>query len=68
MLIETSTKPDQSRPSEPTRETDEEEAPPQPEYKSPPQRWIVEPATTRKEIQVDDVVEQVIEELEEERD
>ena len=61
-----STKPDQLGPFEPTRETEKEEVLSQPKYKSPPRRRIVEPMTTRREIQVNDMVERVIEELEEE--
>ena len=61
VLTETTTKPDKPEPSESNREIEEEEAPPELKYKSPPQRQVAEAVTTRKEIQVDDIVEQVIE-------
>ena len=63
MPTETPTKPNQPGPSEPTRETEEEEVLPHTEYKFLP-RWIVEPVVTRREISVGDVVERIIEELE----
>ena len=48
--IETPTKPDHLRPSKPTREAEEEEAPLQPKYESPPSRRVAEPAMIRREI------------------
>ena len=60
------TKLDQLGPSEPTREAEEEEAPPQLEYESPPRRRVAEAATTKKEILVNTIVEEVVRELEEE--
>ena len=58
---ETSTKPDQSRPSEPTRE---EEVLARPEYTCPPRRHAAKLAITPKEITVNTMVEEVVRELE----
>ena len=63
----TPTKPDQSGPSKPTREEEEEEVPPQLEYKSPPRKRVAEPIMIRREVPVNTVVEEVVRELEEER-
>ena len=63
---EAPTKPDQPKPSEPTREMEEEEVLPQTEYKSLPRR-VAQLITTRREILVGNMVERVIEELEGER-
>ena len=60
------TKPVQLGPSELTREAGEEEAPPQSEYESLSRRQVVEAATTRREIPVNTIVEEVVMELEEE--
>ena len=47
---ETPTKLDQPRPSKPTKETEQEKAPHQTSYDTPPQRQVVEPVMTRREI------------------
>ena len=65
--IEMPTKSDQLGPFELTREAEEEEAPPQPEYESLPRRQVVEAATTRREIPFNTIVEEVVRELEEEQ-
>ena len=61
---ETPTKPDQSGPSEPTRE---EEVRARPEYTSPPRRHAAELAIAPREVPVNTIVEEVVKELEGER-
>ena len=58
---ETSTKPDQPEPSEPTRE---EEVPAGPEYTSPPRRHTAEPAIVAREVPINTIVAEVVRELE----
>ena len=65
-LTKTPTKSDQPGPSKPTKETEEEEALHAPGYEPLLRRQVAEATMMRREIQVDDVVENVIEELEEE--
>ena len=65
---ETSTKPDQPRPFELIKVTEEEEALRESEYESPPQRRVAKAVTTRREIQVDDMVEHLLEEIQVGRD
>ena len=65
-LTKTPTNSDQPGPSKPTKETEEEEALHAPGYEPLLRRQVAEATMTRREIQVDDVVENVIEELEEE--
>ena len=62
-LTKTPTKLDQPEPSDPIKETEQEEAPCQTGYDSPPQRRVAELVTTRREIEVDNVVEHIIGEL-----
>ena len=58
---ETPTKPDQSGPSEPTRE---EEVPAGPKHTSPPRRHAAEPTTIPRNITLNTIVAEVVRQLE----